>query len=126
MQTGSITTRFGRWSGILSAAAALIFWAVSAVKNQLNPDLITGDAWIRTLVMLLVAAAGLLAALRQEPHMMLLVFLLSFFPVGLYLLGVPSLYRLIGVADLVFFLSGLLLFKKTNHPLLEIFGRGKS
>ncbi len=116
MQTGSITARIGKWSGIFSAAAAVIFWAIFAVKNQLYPDLITGDAWMKTLVMLLIAAAGLLAAVWQEARLMILIFLLSFFPVGLSLLGTPSIFRLIGIADLLFLLSGLLLLSRKENP----------
>ena len=52
-------------------------------------------------------ALSLLASLKKWPLLMLAVFLASFFPVGLYMLGVPSVFRLIGVADLLYFVATL-------------------
>lgn len=56
-----------------------------------------------------LAAAG--AALRRDPLIVGIVGLISFVPVGLYLLLAPSSARWIGVLDLVLVLAAWLLWK---------------
>ena len=59
-----------------------------------------------------LAIAGIVAAVTERPILMILIFLVSFFPAGLYLLGVPSIFRLIGLSDLLFFISSILILSK--------------
>jgi hypothetical protein len=85
--------------------------------------------------MVVLAIAGVVTAFTERPFLMILIFLFSFFPGGLYLLGVPSIFRLIGLSDLFFFLSSILILLREKckkaldviQRFLEIwFGYGKA
>jgi hypothetical protein len=98
--------------GFLSAATALVLWFVLAYRNQFYPEVVTSGTWTITTEMVLLAMAGIFTVLAERPALMILVFLSSFFPVGLYLSGVPSIFRLIGISDLLFLLSSILILSR--------------
>ena len=85
----------------------LVLWLALAAVSRNYPQSTTPETWLRIAEMTAIALLGLLAGLKKWPLLMLGVFLASFFPVGLYLLGVPSLFRLIGVADLLYLVAAL-------------------
>jgi hypothetical protein len=83
----------------------LVLWLALAVVGRDYPQSTTPEAWLRIAEMSALAILGLLASLKKWPLLMLVVFLASFIPVGLYLLGVPSVFRLIGVTDLLYLVA---------------------
>jgi hypothetical protein len=93
--------------GIFASTAMLVLWLVLAAINRDYPQSTTPETWLRIAEMTALAILGLLASLKKWPLLMLAVFLASFFPVGVYLLGVPSVFRLIGVADLLYLVAAL-------------------
>jgi len=93
--------------GVLSAVAALILWAMLMLTWLEYPE--QPSAPITAAIMGVLVLGGALAALFERPFLMVVIFLFSFFPIGLYLLGVPSAYRLIGVFDLLYLLSAVVL-----------------
>jgi hypothetical protein len=99
--------RFAVLLGIFASTAMLALWAALAAISRNDPQSITSETWLRIAEMMTLAIVGLLASLKQWPLLMLVVFLISFFPIGLYLLGVPSIYKLIGVADLLYLVATL-------------------
>jgi hypothetical protein len=88
--------------GVFASTAMLVLWVALAVISHNYPQSTTSDTWLRMAEMVTLAIVGLLASLKKWPLLMLVVFLASFFPVGLYMLGTPSVFRLIGVADLLY------------------------
>jgi hypothetical protein len=85
----------------------LVLWLALAATGRDYPQSTTSDTWLRIAQMTVLAILGLLASLKKWPLLMLAVFLASFFPVGLYLLGVPSVFRMIGVADFLYLVAAL-------------------
>lgn len=70
----------------------------------------------------LLAVVAAVASIVGSPGGLLIVFLLSFFPVGLYLLGAPSIFKWVGVAELGYLASATALYcggsnrcRRTNH-----------
>ena len=59
------------------------------------------------LVMIMVALFAVIASFNAHGGVLLFLFLAAFFPVGLYMFGLSGWYRLIGVFNLGFLLSGL-------------------
>jgi hypothetical protein len=104
---------WARWLGVASSLALVLLWVVLGVNSRNFPASTPGDFWVRTLIMAGFALVGLAAAYFRIPLLMLVIFAIAFIPVGLYLLGVPSYARLIGVFDLLYLVSavGLLLEK---------------
>lgn len=58
---------------------------------------------------LLIRALAIVAAQRRWLVAMFILFAAGFFPVGIYLLGVPSLWMLVGVADLLYLAAAIAL-----------------
>jgi hypothetical protein len=85
----------------------LVLWLTLAATSYSYPQSTTPESWLRIAEMAALAALGLLASLKKWPLIMLAIFLVSFFPTGIYLLGVPSIFRLIGVADLLYLVATL-------------------
>jgi hypothetical protein len=91
--------------GVFAATAMLVLWLALAATSRYYPQSTTSDTWLRIAEMTALAILGLLVSLKKWPLLMLAVFLASFFPVGLYLLGVPSIFRLIGIADILYLVA---------------------
>ena len=93
--------------GVFASTAMLVLWVALAVISRNYPQSTTSDTWLRMAEMTVIAIVGMLASLKRWPLLMLAVFLASFFPAGLYLLGAPSIFRLIGIADVLYFVATL-------------------
>jgi hypothetical protein len=91
--------------GVFASTAMLVLWLALAAISRSYPQSTTSETWLRIAEMIALAVVGLLASRKKWPLLMLGVFSASFFPVGLYLLGVPSVFRLIGVADLLYLVA---------------------
>ncbi len=94
--------------GVSSAAGCLLLWAYLAY-TQISSPVYAEDTLRTAAAMGLLALVAIPATLFDRPFLMIVIFLFSFFPAGLYLLGVPSLYRLIGVLNLVYLLTAIVL-----------------
>jgi hypothetical protein len=91
--------------GLISAGGAFILWTYLALTTWNDP--VQYEAARTAAMMGLLALGGTLVTLFDRPILMIVIFGFSFFPVGLYLLGVPSVYMLIGVFDLLYLLAAL-------------------
>lgn len=101
--------RAGRWIGFLASGATLVLWAVFLFANPYDSEGIKSDNYAVAAVMVALAAAAFVAAWRIIPILMFIVFAISLFPVGLYLLGTPGIFRWVGVCNFLFLPSGLLM-----------------
>ena len=102
----------GRAIGFLASAFTASLWLVflfPAPATDCDTTIrgATTATFFVVVLMVALATLGLLAAWKASPYLMLAVFALSFFPMGLYLLGTPGIYRWIGVFDFLFLASGV-------------------
>ena len=65
-------------------------------------------------LMMLFAIFAVIASLRGHGPVLMIMFIMSFFPVGGYLLGIPHWLRWIGVSDLGFLVAGLMIMYSTR------------
>lgn len=108
--------KIARWLGVLSSTGFLIVYLVVIYYRQFGPGGMDGmfavGPWKMNagdIQMIAVSLAGMLTSLFKRPLLMILVFAISFYPVGLYLLGVPGWARIGGFFDLVFLLATVLM-----------------
>lgn len=106
-QMSQLLRRLGRATGFAGGTVAIALWGrfVSDVVNR--PE--GGGSPALAAAMVLLAVLAILSAWFDRPGALLVVFVMSFVPVGLYLLGTPSLYTGIGLANLLYLLSAALL-----------------
>jgi hypothetical protein len=99
----------GRATGFLASILTASLWLIFLLSVPTSESGATTATFLVVLLMMAVASLGVIAAWKSRPYLMLAVFALSFFPMGLYLLGAPGVYHWIGVFDFLFLVSGLLL-----------------
>ncbi len=110
----------GRVLGVASALVVLALLSVLAL-GPASEGVGPGTLLVLALTGLLAVVAAV-ASIVGSPGALLIVFLLSFFPVGLYLLGAPSIFKWVGVAELGYLASATALYyggsnpcRRTNH-----------
>ena len=116
----------GLWLGLASSAAQFILWLALGYQNQFYPAQVTQQTWLVNAIMVGLALAGMLVAWWRKPLLMLLVFLVSFYPAGLYMLGVPSIFRWIGISSLFYLAASLVLLVAWCRSLGVKTGKGEN
>ncbi len=91
--------------------ATIALWGGFVRLNPFDAPTLTPESVAVSLIMMALAAAGLGAVARNRPGLLALTAGVSFLPVGLYVLGVPSVFRAIGIANLLCLLAGLLMWR---------------
>jgi hypothetical protein len=77
--------------------------------NPYSREGITGGTYVVSALMILLALLAAWGAYIVKPWLLLLAFVGSFMPVGLYFLGTPGIFALIGVANLLYLFTGILM-----------------
>ena len=104
----STLERMGRGTGVAGGTLAITLWLLFLNQVVLGGRG-EGNPWIAGL-MLALAMGATVAAWLGRPALLLISFALSFVPVGLYLLGTPSVYSGIGLANLLYLAGSVLIF----------------
>jgi hypothetical protein len=112
----ALAERLARTLGVAAALAVVILLAVLLFANPYSDQ---GIGAVTYAIMALMAALAGLAgwsAWKGHPLGLIAAFALSFFPVGLYLLGTPGVFRWIGAADVLYLAGGVLLWIARRAP----------
>lgn len=109
----TVSLHAGRIVGAASGAAACGMWLWALGTPQGSFTLSALHIAIGVLMMLF-AIFAVIASVRAHGVVLMVIFVMSFFPVGGYLFGIPHWLRWIGVADLGFLLGGLLIWYSTS------------
>ena len=96
--------------GVASSFGCILLWLGFLFFNPYNRAIPTATHTLGAF-MIGVSALGVLAAYKEQPWLMYVLFLALFVPVGLYCLLTPGVFVLIGVFDLLFLGSALLLHR---------------
>jgi hypothetical protein len=102
-------TLLGRATGLLASLLTTSLWLVFLFTAPATESGASTATFFVVLLMVGIATLGVLAAWRGRPYLMLAMFVFSFFPMGLYLLGTPGIYRWIGVFDFLYLISGVVM-----------------
>ena len=107
MSWSEVAHRFGRATGVASGTVAIALWVVFA-----SSIMTTGNkgGLLVALTMIAVAIAAIGGSVAASPGVLLIAFAVSFVPVGLYMLGTPSIFAGIGLVNLLYFISAVLLW----------------
>lgn len=98
----------GTASGV--AACGLWLWALGTPQGTFSLSALNIAIGV---LMMLIAIFAVIASVRGHGLALLVMFIMSFFPVGAYLFGIPHWLRWIGVADLGFLVAGLMIWYST-------------
>lgn len=103
----------GKIIGAASGAAAcgLWLWALGTPQGIFSMSAVHIAIGV---LMMLFAIVAVIASVRGHGLALLIVFIMSFFPVGAYLYGIPHWLRWIGVVDFGFLVGGLMILYSTR------------
>lgn len=99
----------GQAIGVAAAIGAICLFAVLLYFNpyvKAEPGI---DTSLTVLLMVAAAVFGIVASVKARPFWILIVFFVSFFPIGFYLLGTPGIFKWIGVCNMLFPVSAVLM-----------------
>ena len=107
-----------RLIGLTGAGVSLVLYGCFVFFNPYSDQGLNPQVYIVVILMSLLALLAGWAAIKFKPGWLLAAFLLSFFPVGLYLLGTPGVFRWIGLGNLLYLLAGLslILYRRQQRP----------
>jgi len=107
-QTVKLLHTAGRIIGMISGAVSCLLWTATIWDPAAGFTLSTASFAV-VLLMLLIGAVVVVASIKANSTMLLVLFVVAFLPVGLYLIGVPYWIRWVGLSNLGYLLAGLLL-----------------
>jgi len=93
---------FGLW------LMTVVFWIVLWFFNPYasSAEAVTGPG----IIMFVAALFGILASAFRKEIVLILLALVSLFPIGLYLIGAPSFFALIGILNIASLVMAIYLF----------------
>jgi hypothetical protein len=100
----------GRVVGSIAALGAVALWAVFLFGNPYDPPA-GGRLLLFGSLMILASTVSAIAAAFGAHLAMYLLFFACFFPVGLYVLIFPGLFRSIGLLNLLYLVSAMLVHR---------------
>jgi hypothetical protein len=104
-----VVNTFGRALGALCGALLAVAWAFALWVPTAGLTLV-GVSVVTALLLCVLALLAVIASLRGHPTVLVLLFLASFFPVGLFLMRVDHWLRWSGWADLGLLVAAALLW----------------
>lgn len=107
-----IRYRVGQMIGVISGCCTCLLWML-AIWSPASLLSLTPASMGVAVAMTLIAIFAVLASIRGHGGVLIVLFAISFFPVGLYLIAVPHWLRWIGLANTGFLIAGLLMFRTT-------------
>ena len=98
----------GKFIGAASGVAAcgLWFWVLGTPQDTF---LLSAVHVAVGVLMMVIAIFAVIASLRGHGVALVVMFIMSFFPVGGYLIGLPHWLRWVGVSNLGFLVAGLMI-----------------
>ena len=72
---------------------------------------LSGMAFAVALLMAMLAIIAVIASVHGHGITLIVLFFASFFPIGLFLLGIPGWVRVIGVLNLGYLIAGLVAWR---------------
>ena len=103
----------GRAAGVVAAAAAAILWVVFLFHNPYSAPA-EGRILLFGSLMLLASALSAVAAALGAHLAMYLLFVLSFLPVGFYVMLGPGIFQAIGWLNLAYLASAALVHRRVR------------
>ncbi|HYP28814.1 MAG TPA: hypothetical protein VE262_19030 [Blastocatellia bacterium] len=87
--------------GFVAATTATILYLMFVFFNPYGNEFLSGETYILVAVLISLACLSGWASLMNKPLFMLIVSVLSFIPVGFYLLLTPGIFKYIGFCNLI-------------------------
>jgi hypothetical protein len=101
---------------VLACLGQAVLWLVFLYADPYGHGDLTAGSHVVGWLMIACSILGALASFYPHPIWMYVLFVGSFFPVGLYLAGTPGIFQWIAGLDLLFLLCAVVLHVSDRPP----------
>ncbi len=98
----------GRLIGVVAGSLSCLIW-IAALWDPASPFSFSPASLLVVFLMILIGVLAVIASIKGNSTMLLVLFFVAFLPIGLYVIAVPHWIRWVGLANTGFLLAGLLL-----------------
>lgn len=113
MTSSMIKVLIARMLGVGSAATTTFLWCTLLFFNPYNGEGITGGTYVVGALMIALALLAAWGAWTLRSWVLVVAFVGSFIPIGLYMLGTPGVFAFIGGANVLYLIAAIVLI--TDH-----------
>jgi hypothetical protein len=117
---GNRVRRMAQTLGAASCAGLVALWIVFLFLNPYSRSGLTIASYFMGGVMGSAAVAGIYAFLHPRPPLLYLIFIVSFFPVGLYFLLSPGVFRLVGYLNIAQLIATVVLHADVRRATVSV------
>lgn len=100
--------KLGQMTGVVAGVLSCLLW-MAAMWDPASPFSLKPASMLVVFLMILIAILAVIAAIKGNGAMLLVLFVVAFLPIGLYVIGVPHWIRWVGLTNLGYLIAGLLL-----------------
>jgi hypothetical protein len=108
MQNKNIYELAARGASLLVGAVVIVLFALFVFQNPYSGSDLAQDSVFLMTVIAALAGVQIWAVWNRMPILVIVAFIFSFIPTGMYMLGTPGIFRGIGIAHLCYLLIALL------------------
>lgn len=94
---------------LVAASGAISLWCIFLFANPYDREGITGGTYVVGALMIILALVAAWGSLTARSWMLVVAFAGSFIPIGLYMVGTPGVFALIGVANVLYLVTAIVL-----------------
>jgi hypothetical protein len=110
--------KLGQLTGIIAGSAASILWMMTLWVPEASFSFNIASMAV-VLLMIVLAIIVIVASLKGHSTVLIVIFGISFFPIGLYVLGIPHWIQWVGLANIVYLLAGVIIWRFKPHTTKE-------
>jgi len=103
-----LALKTGRLIGVVAGSLSCLLW-IAALWDPSSPFSFSPASMLVVFLMILIGVLTVIASIKGNSTMLLVLFFVSFLPIGLYVIAVPHWIRWVGITNTGFLLAGLLL-----------------
>ena len=103
-----LALKTGRLVGVVAGSLSCLLW-IAALWDPASPFSFSPASMLVVFLMILIGVLTVIASIKGNSTMLLVLFFVSFLPIGLYVIAVPHWIRWVGITNTGFLLAGLLL-----------------
>ncbi len=104
----TLPLKAGRLTGVVAGSVSCLLW-IAALWDPTSPFSFSPASMLVVFLMIVTGVLVVIASLKGNSTMLLVLFFVSFLPIGLYVIGIPHWIRWVGLANTGFLVAGLLL-----------------
>jgi len=94
--------------GVISGLSGCLLWLLT-IGDPASTFSFSTASFAVVFVMILISIIAIIASIKGHGTMLIVLFAVSFFPIGLYVIAIPHWLRWVGLVNIGYLIAGLLI-----------------